>query len=148
MSMTPTTETTTRRAALWAASYYDASIPPDLLGPPEAPVLDALDPDTITVGPPPTPLVITGSNFNANSKVWADEEAQLTTFVSDTELTYNAEADREGTQTITVRHGGLSSDAIELTVAADEGRSVESPAPEPDPDDEPDPEDEPGDEED
>lgn len=88
------------------------------LGPPPdavPPVLSSLNPATIVSGAPPVPITVTGSGFLPASRVWADEEGQVTTYVSDTELVYQAQADMPGTQTITV-HDAAPSNAIELTV--------------------------------
>jgi hypothetical protein len=90
-----------------------------ILGPPAdastPPVLESLAPSSIVAGAGPTPVTVTGTGFVPASTVWADEEAQVTTYVSDTELDYDAQADQAGTQTITVRDAGTSN-AIELTV--------------------------------
>ena len=139
-----------RAAAYRLLTYYDTSIPPDLLPgggggteppPDEAAVLDALNPTSIAAGTP-TDIAVMGSGFASMSKVWADEEQQITTFRAPTMLTYVAQADQAGTQTITVRHGELTSNAIELPVTAaeedtpdedtpDEEPPAEEPAPEP-----------------
>jgi hypothetical protein len=112
-----------------AQSYFDTSYPPSIYPPDTPAVLSALNPTSITAGDPPVLITVTGSGFTASSVVWADEEAQFTTFVSDTELTYNAQADQAGTQTITVQHRGMSSNAIELTV--DAGVTLTSVSPNP-----------------
>lgn len=79
------------------------------------PVLSGLVPASIASGAP-TPMTVSGSGFAPASKVWADEEAQITSYVNPTTLRYTAEADQAGTQTITVRTGSKTSAAIELTV--------------------------------
>ena len=86
-------------------------------GPPPgpAPTLTSLSPDYIHLGAPTT-VVVTGTGFSRWSKVWADEAAQNTTYVSPTELTYWAQADQVGSQTITVHDPNGTSEAIELQV--------------------------------
>ena len=135
-----------------AASYYDASYPPDLFGPPPTPVLVSLNPTSIVAGQPPVALTITGTGFTPNSKVWADEAAQLTQDVDSTTLIYGAQASAEGTQTITVKNGSIVSNAIELTVDPQdtlteedqpEAEATEESEPEPEATNEPEPEPEP-----
>lgn len=84
-------------------------------GVPLTPVLTGLVPASIASGAP-TPVTVSGSSFMPGSRVWADEEAQATTYVNPTTLRYNAEADQAGSQTITVRTGSKTSAPIELTV--------------------------------
>jgi IPT/TIG domain len=128
-------------------TYYDASYPPEVLNPsPPAPLtLASLNPTSITAAAAPELVTLTGTGFTSASRVWADEEEQITTHVSSTELTYMAQGDDEGSQTITVRRGAEVSNSIELTVdPADpgedsgDGGDVETPEVEPDPDPEPD----------
>lgn len=108
-----------RRGAAIVAAYYDASIPAWLINPP-TPVLTSLDPTSIEVGAVPTVVTLTGTGFTPRSTVWADEEEQLTSYVSPTTLRYDAEADLEGSQTITVRNTAeLVSNAIELDVTGE-----------------------------
>jgi hypothetical protein len=80
-----------------------------------APTLTSLAPPSVVVATP-TLVTLTGTGFSAWSKVWADEEAQVTTFVNPTTLTYHAEADQEGSQTITVHDPNGVSNAVELDV--------------------------------
>jgi hypothetical protein len=102
-------------------TYYDQSIPPDLLGPPVppvVPVISNLTPNTIVAGDPAVTVTVTGLNFLQSSVVWADEEAQTTTYISAGSLSYQAQADQEGTQDITVRQGAEVSNSVALTVEA------------------------------
>jgi hypothetical protein len=124
------------------ATYYDTSLPADITNPepPEPPVLDAIAPTSIVGDSTPYPITVTGSSFTSGSKVWADEEAQATTFVDETTLTYNAQADQAGTQTITVRTGSEVSNSVELTVdPAAEVLAAKAPEPDPEPEPEPTP---------
>jgi hypothetical protein len=109
------------------SAYYDQSLPPWVISPP-TPTLTALDPASIVAGDPPVVVTLTGTNFTPLSKVWADEEAQATTYVDATTLAYNAQADMVGSQTITVHNEPEVSNAIELEVT--DGTESE-PAPEP-----------------
>ena len=124
-----------------ASTYYDQSLPPDVMGEGTPPTLTTLAPASIVVATP-TPLVVTGTGFKSNAKVWADEEQQLTTYVNSTTLHYTAQADQTGTQDITVHNGSLISNAKVLTVTATAGEfsaeQEESPEPEPEPEPEPD----------
>lgn len=93
------------------------SYPPDVLHPTPA-VLATLNPASIVLGPPPKLVTVTGTGFTTRSRVWADEEQQATTFVSDTSLTYMAQADQVGAQDITVHNGGAVSNSLSLAVTA------------------------------
>jgi hypothetical protein len=114
--------------------YYDQSLPPDILPtptPPAAATLTTITPDTIVAGPAgKTLVVVAGTGFTGGSKVYADEAQQITTFVSDTELTYQAEADQAGTQDITVTanaQGASPSNGLVLTVTAAAGTQAARP---------------------
>lgn len=117
MAVTDTQVVPARFRAL--AGYYDASYPAWLVDPP-TPVLTSLAPPSIVAGDAPVVVTLTGTGFTPASKVWADEEQQLTTYVDDTTLRYDAEADLEGSQTITVRNAAEISNGIELDVTAAE----------------------------
>jgi hypothetical protein len=123
------------------SAYYDASYPPDILVPPElapAAVLTTLNPASIIVATP-TLCIVNGTGFVPASRVWADEEVQTTTYVSDTQLQYTAQADLAGTQDITVTvnaHGDNRSNGLILNVTATaEDQPAEEPTDEPPPDD-------------
>jgi hypothetical protein len=103
------------RNALTIAGYYDGSYPADILVPPVTPTLTSLAPATINVDEP-TPVVITGTGFSHNSRVWADEGEQITTFIDATHLRYMAQANSSGAQDITVRNGALVSNSLSLDV--------------------------------
>jgi IPT/TIG domain len=84
---------------------------------PEAPTLTGLDPASIVVDEP-TECTVTGTGFRADCVVFADEGPQVTTYVSDTEVRYTAQADRVGAQDVTVHNDTLVSNSLSLAVTA------------------------------
>lgn len=94
------------------------SYPPSLWDPVPA-VLATLDPSSIVAGAMQV-VTITGTGFTSRSRIWADEEQQITTYVSSTSLTYEAQADEAGAQDVTVHNGDAVSNSLPLTVTAEE----------------------------
>ena len=92
------------------ATYYDESYPPSIYAPPVPPVPDptivSLAPSTAVEGSGSTVITVTGTNFQADSVVEADQAALPTTFVSATSLTATYVVGTEGTVRFTVRNGG------------------------------------------
>lgn len=81
-------------------------------------VLTGLVPPSIEAGGTGDLVTVSGTGFRPACRVWADEAAQLTTYVNDRTLTYMAQAAAAGSQTITVRDGAAVSNALELAVTA------------------------------
>jgi hypothetical protein len=137
-----------------AARYYDESYPPDLYDPTELqPSIASLAPSSIVIATPTT-VTVTGTNFDASrSVVWVDGVAQATTYISATSVSYQAEGDQVGSQTVVVHNGSRISNPVELTVTATAGEletattpppvdpppPVEPPPPDPPPVEEPPP---------
>jgi len=96
---------------------YQHSYPPLLF---VTPTLALLNPASIVVNTP-TQVTVTGTGFHPGSVIWADEEAQVTTYVSATILRYTAQADAVGAQDITVHNGSAASASLTLTVTATGG---------------------------
>ena len=98
------------------------SVPPDLLVPPTATLLS---PTSVVVNVA-TPVTVTGTGFDAGTRVVVDGIAQPTTYLSPTQVRYSALADAVGAQDVRVRRStGLPSNALTLTVTA----TQEEPAP-------------------
>jgi hypothetical protein len=100
----------------WADTLFEQSYPnADMVLP--DPELTSLAPASIVAGTP-TEVTITGTGFvDGVTTVIIDSITRETTFVSDTSLTYWAQASSPGTQTVKVRNGGEEySNGIELTV--------------------------------
>jgi IPT/TIG domain len=88
--------------------------------PPEPPVVSSVAPTSI-VATEVTPMTVTGTGFRDGDAVYQDEGMMPTTFVSDTELTFTAQADAEGTVDISVRGVGGASNSISVPVTAAAG---------------------------
>lgn len=87
--------------------------------PPSAPVITALTPDTVAVDDPAVDVTVNGSNLTATSVVEIDQAPQVTTYVSDTELTVTYDPVVAGTAMFTVRNDtDLVSDPIPFTVVS------------------------------
>jgi hypothetical protein len=85
---------------------------------PVAPVLSSLAPNTTVVLVPVT-VVVTGTGFDVDSVVKSAGNAVVTTFVSDTELSFSPDVTLEGTQAITVENADLQVSApVDFTVTA------------------------------
>lgn len=123
------TATDLRRRGIVGVSVFDASYPDWVVNPP-LPTLTSLAPPSIVAGAAPTAVTLTGTNFTPASHVWADEEQQLTEYVSPTTLRYAGQADAAGSQTITVHNGARASNAVELNVTAAVGDDEQEPEPE------------------
>jgi hypothetical protein len=78
------------------------------------PRIDALAPATAPAGPTPVLVTVTGRNFQTGAEVEVDGTGVTSTYVSDTQVTFNQAWPTAGTHTVTVRNtdGGESNDAI------------------------------------
>jgi hypothetical protein len=103
-------------APAWPDALFEQSYPnADIVLP--DPELTSLAPASIAAGTP-TEVTITGTGFvDGVTQVIIDSITRETTFVSDTELTYWAQASSPGALTVKVRNGVEEySNGIELTV--------------------------------
>lgn len=101
-----------------------ASYPPDILGPQSPPTLTTLAPSSIVVNTP-TPCTVTGTGFNHNAVILVDGVGQFTTWLSDTQVSYLAEASAVGSQDVRARNGPSAPSALlVMTVTATQEEPV------------------------
>jgi hypothetical protein len=126
-----------------AATYYDASYPPDVLGGggggPRDPHISALTPNTAVEGAGATLVTVDGSAFDADAEVEADGAALATTVVSGTQLTASYDVGAAGVVMFSVRNVATTaeSNSVPFTVTAAQEAPEEGET-EPPPDDAPD----------
>lgn len=128
-------------------TYYDQSLPPDLLtgGGSTDPHINSLTPNTRVVGGAAADISVQGRNFSAGSTVEIDGEGQATTFVTAAHITFNYDPTTVGEFIVTVRNlNDDESNDMVLTVSpgaqADEEQAADSQLSEPEVEDQPEPE--------
>jgi hypothetical protein len=81
------------------------------------PITTAVNPTSIVAGVP-TVVTVTGTGFRQGDIIYQDEGFMPTTYVSETELSFTAEASAAGTVDVTVHGGGGVSNGQVITVTA------------------------------
>lgn len=107
--------------------YYSASYPPEIITPGPPPVIATLTPSSVSLAAMPATVTITGTGFAPGMSVLVDGVAYPSgVYVSPTSATFAPAASAAGTQQITVRVAGQTSNARPLTVTAVAGDEAEA----------------------